>query len=79
MDWLVTIIVVALVVPLTIAAIVTFKTSGCGKGRVGGVTLAIGLAFGAIFDPATKVTVETVQKKKDLGDADQGESGELVD
>lgn len=79
MEWIVALIALSLLLPLTIAAIVALKKSGLGRGGFGGAALAIGLVFGGIFDPASRATVETIQKKKETGDADLGESGELVD
>lgn len=49
------------------------------KGMAGGVVMGLGLAFITIFDPARADTVEEVRKRKDLGDADAGESGEGKD
>ncbi|GEM_PF-3500947 len=49
------------------------------KGMAGGIMMGLGLAFMTIFDPAKADSVEEVQRRKDLGDADQGESGEGLD
>jgi hypothetical protein len=54
---------------------VASKKSARGKGRLAGATFAIGLAFGAIFDPAKSAAIENIQKKKDIGDEENGVSG----
>lgn len=66
-------VLVMLLLPL---AIVAAKKSVRGKGRLGGAVLAIGLAFGGIFDPAKTAAVENIQKRKDIGGAEdaQGET-----
>jgi hypothetical protein len=53
-------------------AIRASKRSARGKGRLGGAALAIGLAFGAMFDPAKSAAIETIQKKKEIGDEAEG-------
>jgi hypothetical protein len=75
MKW---IIALAIGLCLSIAlpwAIVASKKSARGKGRLAGATFAIGLAFGAIFDPAKSAAIENIQKKKDIGDEEDGVSG----
>jgi hypothetical protein len=75
MKW---IIALAIGLCLSIAlpwAIVASKKSARGKGRLAGATFAIGLAFGAIFDPAKSAAIENIQKKKDIGDEENGVSG----
>jgi len=41
-----------------------------------GAAFAIGLAFGAIFDPAKSAAIENIQKKKEIGDEADGETGD---
>jgi len=68
----------AIAICLSIAlpwAIVASKRSARGKGRLAGITFAIGLAFGAIFDPAKSAAIENIQKKKDIGDAADDAAG----
>jgi len=75
MKW---IIALAIAICLSIMlpwAIVASKKSGRGKGRLAGATFAIGLAFGAIFDPAKSAAIENIQKKKDIGDEADGVAG----
>jgi len=72
------IIAAAIAVCLSIAlpwAIAASKRSARGKGRLAGATFAIGLAFGAIFDPAKSAAIENIQKKKEIGDEADGEAG----
>jgi hypothetical protein len=56
-------------------AIAASKRSARGKGRMAGAAFAIGLAFGAIFDPAKSAAVENIQKKKEIGDEADGQAG----
>lgn len=56
-------------------AIAASKRSARGKGRLAGAAFAIGLAFGAIFDPAKSAAIENIQKKKEIGDEADGEAG----
>ena len=58
-------------------AITASKKSARGKGRLAGATFAIGLAFGAIFDPAKTEAMENIQKKNEIGDAEDGVAGAL--
>jgi hypothetical protein len=73
--WLVALAValgLSISLPWTIAA---SKRSARGKGRLAGAAFAIGLAFGAIFDPAKSAAIENIQKKKDIGDEAEGDEG----
>lgn len=49
------------------------------KGRMAGAGMAIWLAFAMAFDPAKAAAIETIQKKKEIGDSQAGESGEPID
>jgi len=60
-------------------AISASKRSARGKGRLAGATFAIGLAFGAIFDPAKSAAIENIRKKDELGDHEQGGAGKKVE
>lgn len=53
------------------------KTSG-GKGRMGGVALALGVAFSFLFDPAKAEAMETIADRKARG-GDQAGQGEKLD
>ena len=46
------------------------------RGSAGGVALLIGLAFGSLFDPASKEATETILKRREDG-VEQDEAGEL--
>jgi len=60
-------------------AISASKKSARGKGRLAGATFAIGLAFGAIFDPAKSAAIENIRKKEEVGDQEQGGVCEPID
>jgi len=68
------VILVMLLLPLTIVAA---RKSARGKGRLGGAALAIGLAFGAIFDPAKKAAMENIQKRAETGGAEDAQDEPL--
>ena len=55
------------------------RKSSTRKGTAGGAMMVLGLAFMTLFDPAKAESVEEIRKRKDLGDADLGESGEGKD
>jgi hypothetical protein len=78
MKWILSLAIVILVMLLLPFAIVAAKKSAKGKGRLGGAALAIGLAFGAIFDPAKTAAVENIQKRKDIGGAEDAQ-GDLLE
>ena len=46
------------------------------KSGGSGVFVAIGMVIAMIFDPKASQTTEIVQRKKEIGDAEEGESGE---
>jgi len=76
MKW---VIALALAVCVSMAlpwAIAASKRSARGKGRMAGAAFAIGLEFGAIFDPAKSAAIENIQKKKEIGDEADGETGD---
>jgi hypothetical protein len=39
------------------------------KGRMGGAALMLGLAFGHLFDPAKAAATESIQKRREQGEA----------
>ncbi|WP_294251870.1 hypothetical protein [uncultured Sphingomonas sp.] len=39
------------------------------KGRMGGAALMLGLAFGHLFDPAKAQATESLQKRREQGEA----------
>lgn len=75
MKWIAAPAVAAALLLLLPWAITASKRSARGKGRLAGVTFAIGLAFGAIFDPAKSAAIENIQKKKEIGDEEDGVAG----
>lgn len=46
------------------------------KSGGSGVILAFGIAFSMIFDAKASQAMEIVDRKKDIGDSEAGESGE---
>lgn len=75
MKWIVTLAVILCLGVALPWAIAASKKSARGKGRLAGATFAIGLAFGAIFDPAKTEAMETIQKKGEIGDVEDGVAG----
>lgn len=75
MKWIITVAIVICLAMLLPWAIAASKRSARGKGRLAGATFAIGLAFGAIFDPAKSAAIENIQKKKEIGDEEDGVAG----
>ena len=51
------------------------KAAPPGKGG-GSVMIAIGIAFSMIFDAKATQATELIARKKDIGDSEEGESGE---
>ena len=75
MRWIIAAVLTASLLIALPWAIAASKRSARGKGRLGGAAFAIGLAFGAIFDPAKSAAIENIQKKKEIGDEAEGEAG----
>jgi hypothetical protein len=75
MKWIAALAVAIALLMVLPWAITASKRSARGKGRLAGATFAIGLAFGAIFDPAKSAAIETIQKKKEIGDEEDGVTG----
>ena len=75
MKWIITVAIAICLAMLLPWAIAASKRSARGKGRLAGATFAIGLAFGAIFDPAKSAAIENIQKKKEIGDEEDGVAG----
>ena len=78
MKWILSLAITILVMLLLPFAIIAARKSAKGKGRLGGAVLAIGLAFGGLFDPAKTAAVENIQKKKEAGGAEDAQ-GELLE
>jgi len=64
MKWLVAIGLALALAALLPWSITRFKRSG----RLAGAALAIGLAFAGIFDPKQAAAIETIKKKKEIGE-----------
>ena len=78
MEWL---IAVAIALPLWVAlpfVIARSKRRGRGKKRASGFGSALEAGF-AVFDPAQARAVQTIQIRKDIGHADEGNQGERLD
>lgn len=45
-------------------------------GKGGGFAVGLFMIFASVFDPARAATVEQLDRKKDIGDAEDGESGD---
>jgi ABC-type phosphate transport system substrate-binding protein len=79
MQWLVALLILVLLAATLPAIISTVKQSSVGKGRLGGVSLALGLAFSSFLDPAKAAAIENVEKQKENRRSEQGAGGELID
>lgn len=77
MKWLVAAVLAVLLAITLPSAIGAAKKST--KGRMAGAAMAIGFAFAALLDPARRAAIENIEKKKDIGDSEAGESGEPVE
>jgi hypothetical protein len=79
MKWLIAICITLVGLLAMPAAIAAAKESMRGKGRVAGAALSIGLAFSAMFDPKIAAAIENIEKKKEIGDTEEGVGGETLD
>ena len=79
MKWILSLAITILVMLLLPFAIIAARKSTKGKGRLGGAVLAIGLAFGGLFDPAKTAAVENIQKKKKEAGGAEDAQGELLE
>ena len=77
MKWIVAIMLGVVLLALLPLMITRAKKST--RGRLAGATFIIGLAFGAIFDPAKAAAIENIQKKMHIGDAEHGGAGETLE
>ena len=78
MEWL---IALAISLPLWLALpfiIARSKRKRRGKKHGGGLGSVLNAGF-AVFDPAKARAVQTIEIRKDIGDADEGNQGELFD
>ncbi|WP_343806651.1 hypothetical protein [Alteraurantiacibacter aestuarii] len=78
MEWLLAILVLGTLLallPRLLRASRKAQGKSRRKGTAGGIMMGMGLAFMTIFDPGKSDSVEEIQRRKDLGDDDQGESG----
>ncbi|WHO38156.1 hypothetical protein PMI04_016560 [Sphingobium sp. AP49] len=75
-DWLLAFAIMLLATALPYI-IVRMKGLGRGKRRSG---LGAGLDAGfAVFDPARARAIATIERRQEIGDADQGDQGEGQD
>ncbi len=79
MKWLIAICIAIVGLLAMPAAIAASKASVRGKGRVAGAALSIGLAFSAMFDPKIAAAIDNIEKKKEIGDTEDGLGGEKLD
>ena len=77
MRWLVAVVLVVLLAIALPCAIGAIKRSG--RGHTTGAAMMIFFAFAAALDPAKAAAIETIQKKKDIGDAEAAKGGDLID
>jgi hypothetical protein len=78
MEWL---IALAIALPLWLALpfiIARSKRKQRGKKHGGGFGSALDSSF-AVFDPAKARAVQMIQIRQEIGDADEGNQGELFD
>lgn len=76
-DWLVglSVLLLAIAMPYIIAGL---KARGRGKARSGGLGAGLDAGF-AVFDPARARAIQTIEIRKDIGDAAEGDQGDLKD
>jgi len=70
MQWVIAVVAFAILLVALPPILVRAKASSRRKGRVAGATLAIGLAFAAVFDPAKSAAIENIQKRSETGDTE---------
>ena len=70
MEWLIA-LAVFLALMAILPAMLRRMRSTQRKADVGGVVLALGLAFAAIFDPGKSAAVEETRRKQELEDEDE--------
>ena len=68
--WLEAAITLAIIAAIPFAAMAATR-SARGRGNLGGAALMIGLAFGALFDPAAARSAEIIRKHNET---DEGEA-----
>ncbi len=73
MEWAIAAAVFVLAMAAMIAALPPMKSKS-RKG--GGFAVGLFMIFASVFDPARAASVEQLARKKDIGDAEEGESGE---
>ena len=79
MRWFVAVGVFALLMLVMPAAVRATTKSIRGKGRLGGASLAIGIAFAFIFDPPKAAAIENIQKKNETADEEGNDGGDKFD
>lgn len=68
MDWLITLVAVAVLIAIMPRAIIAATRLARGKGRAGAMMLSLGMAFGAILDQPKRERVEEVAPRADAED-----------
>ena len=72
--------VVLIVFALAMPALVrSSKSSASRKSRLGSGSAGLGDALSGFLDPAKRVSIERIEKQKDIGNAAQGAIGEKDD
>lgn len=75
MEWLLAIAVIVATLVILPWAVGSMKRSGRGGGSAAGV----GFALTEVFDPAKAAAVVTIEQKKEIGDIEDREAGDLRD
>jgi hypothetical protein len=75
MEWIVFSLILGLAL-LTFPMLLRAAKSSSVKGSMGGVVMAVGMAFTILLDPAKKASIENLEKKREMGDADADTAGD---
>jgi len=76
LEWLVAVAVLLLFLLLLPRMLRRDKAQPRKSGGGSGVMVGIGLAFAMVFDPKAAQAIEVIDQKNDLGDSEDGQSGE---
>ncbi len=74
-EWLLAFAIVLAVVAALPGLLRRAKRKRRKAGGGSGAMIAIGIAFSMIFDAKASQAMETIDRKTDIGDSDEGESG----
>jgi hypothetical protein len=75
MEWIVFFLILALAL-LTFPRLLRSAKSSSVKGGMGGVVMAVGMAFTVLLDPAKKAAIENLEKEKETGNANADAAGD---